>query len=230
MADSADSAADSPAVLFDLDGTLVDTVFHHAVAWHRALLDVGQEVPCWRIQGLVGRSGDELVKTLIGDELAEEHGDEAKERHSRYFAEFESTLRATPGVRSLLEKLTDQGWRTVLASSAGEKTLALLRRVLDIDDLLSEVTSSADAEEAKPDPDIVNTALERVGRDEERAIFVGDAVWDMEAGKRAGVPTVAVLSGGVAREALEQAGAAAVYDDPQDILDHFEEFTQLLRS
>ena len=226
----ADSAADAPAVLFDLDGTLVDTVFHHAVAWHRALLDVGQEVPCWRIQGLVGRSGDELVSILIGEDLAEKHGDEAKERHSRYFAEFESTLRATPGVRGLLEKLADEGWRTVLASSAGEKTLKLLRRVLDVDDLLSEVTSSADADQAKPDPDIVNTALERVGRDEKRAIFVGDAVWDMEAGKRAGVPTVAVLCGGVAREALEQAGAAAVYDDPQEILDHFEEFTEFLRS
>lgn len=226
----ADSADDGPAVLFDLDGTLVDSTFHHAVAWHRAFLDVGQEVPCWRIQGLIGRSGDELAKMLIGEELAEKHGDEAKERHSHYFEEFESTLRATPGVRGLFEALSDRGWRTVLASSAGEETLALLRRVIDIDDLLSEVTSSADVENAKPEPDILDVALEQVGSNEGKAIFVGDAVWDVEAGQRAGVPTVAVLCGGVAREALEEAGAAAVYDDPQDILDHLDEFLKLVRS
>lgn len=226
----ADSAADKPAVLFDIDGTLVDSNFHHAVAWHQAFLDVGQEVPCWRILGLIGRSGDELVSILLGDELAEAHGDEAKERHSRYFGEFEPALRATRGVRGLFEAVTDRGWRTVLASSAGEETLKLLRRVLDIDDLVSEVTSSADVERAKPSPDIVSTALESVGGHEGQAIFVGDAVWDVEAGQRAGVPTVAVLTGGVAREALEQAGAAAVYDDPQDLLDHFEDFAKLLRS
>lgn len=224
-----ESDADTPAVLFDLDGTLVDSNFHHAVAWHRAFLDVGQEVPCWKVLGLVGRSGSELVKILLGEDLAEKHGDQAKEQHSRYFAEFEPTLRATPGVRELFEAVTDRGWRTVLASSAGEKTLKLLRRVLDIEDLIGEVTSSADAERAKPDPDIVSTALDRAGRDGSQAIFVGDAVWDVEAGRRAGVPTVAVLSGGVAREALEEAGAAAVYDDPQDILDHFEDFAELLR-
>ena len=224
------SAADAPAVLFDLDGTLVDSNFHHAVTWHRAFLDVGQDVPCWRIHGLVGRPGSELIRTLLGDELADAHGEEAEELHSRYFGECEPTLRPLPGVRSLLEAIAERGWRTVLASSASEKTLALLRRVLDVDDLLCEITSSADADRGKPDPDIISTALDRVGLDAARAIFVGDAVWDVQAGRRAGVATVAVLCGGVAREALEQAGAAAVYDDPQDVLAHFDEFTQLLRS
>ena len=225
-----ESAADAPAVLFDLDGTLVDSNFHHAVTWHRAFVELGQDVPCWRIHGLVGRPGSELVKTLLGDELADAHGEEAKELHSRYFGELEPVLRPLPGTRDLLEAITGRGWRTVLASSASTKTLALLRRVLDVDDLLCEITSSADAERGKPDPDIISTALDRVGLDATRAIFVGDAVWDVEAGRRAGVPTAAVLCGGVAREALEQAGAAAVYEDPQDVLDHFDEFTQLLRS
>lgn len=108
--------------------------------------------------------------------------------------------------------------------------MALLRRVLDVDDLVCEVTSSVDTDRGKPDPDIVSTALERVGVDAARAIFVGDAVWDVEAGRRAGVPTAAVLSGGVAREALGQTGAAAIYEDAQDVLDHFDEFTRLLGS
>ena len=225
-----ESAADAPAVLFDLDGTLVDSNFHHAVTWHRAFLDVGQDVPCWRIHGLIGRSGSELVRILLGEELARAHGEEAKELHSRYFGECEPTLRPLPGARGLLEAIAHRGWRTVLASSASEKTLALLRRVLDVDDLVCEVTSSVDTDRGKPDPDIVSTALERVGVDAARAIFVGDAVWDVEAGRRAGVPTAAVLSGGVAREALEQTGAAAIYEDAHDVLDHFDEFTRLLGS
>ncbi len=219
----------TPAVLFDIDGTLVDSNYHHSVAWQRAFLDVGQEIPCWRIHGLVGRSGSELIKILLGDELADAHGDKAEELHSRYFGEFEPTLRPLAGTRDLFEAIGAKGWRTVLASSAGEETLALLRRVLDIDDLVSEITSSADAERGKPDPDIIGTALERVGIDSGQAIFVGDAVWDVEAGQRAGVPTAAVLSGGVAREALEKAGAAAVYAGPQDLLAHLDEFCRLLR-
>jgi phosphoglycolate phosphatase-like HAD superfamily hydrolase len=108
--------------------------------------------------------------------------------------------------------------------------LALLRRVLDVDDLVSEITSSVDVDRGKPDPDIVSTALERVGLDPERAVFVGDAVWDVEAGRRAGVPTVGVLCGGVAREALEQAGAAGIYADPADLHAHLDDVSRLLRA
>lgn len=218
------------AVLFDIDGTLVDSNFHHAVAWRRAFLDAGQDVACWRIHDLLGRSGDELIVKLVGDEVADARGQQVKDGHERYFGEFEPTLRATPGVRDLLQAITDRGWPVVLASSAGKTTLQLLRRVLDIDDLVSEVTSSADAERGKPHPDIVSTAMARVGVDAQHAIFVGDAVWDIEAGHRAGVPTVAVLSGGVSREELQNAGAAAVYDDPRDVLDHLDEFIALVGS
>jgi HAD superfamily hydrolase (TIGR01509 family) len=130
----------------------------------------------------------------------------------------------------LLEAIAERGWRTVLASSASEKTLALLRRVLDVDDLVSEITSSVDVDRGKPDPDIVSTALERVGLDPGRAVFVGDAVWDVEAGRRAGVPTVGVLCGGVAREALEQAGAAGIYADPADLHAHLDDVSRLLRA
>jgi HAD superfamily hydrolase (TIGR01509 family) len=226
----AESAADAPAILLDLDGTLVDSNFHHAVTWHRAFLEVGQDVPCWCIHGLVGRAGSELVRILLGDELADARGDEAKEAHSRYFGELEPVLRPLPGTRDLLEAIAERGWRTVLASSASEKTLALLRRVLDVDDLVSEITSSVDVDRGKPHPDIVSTALERVGLDPGRAVFVGDAVWDVEAGRRAGVATVGVLCGGVAREALEQAGAAGIYADPADLHAHLDDLSRLLRA
>jgi HAD superfamily hydrolase (TIGR01509 family) len=221
--------AGKPAVLFDVDGTLVDSNFHHVVAWHRAFLDVGKEVPCWRIHGLIGRSGSELVRILLGDELADEHGARVEELHTRYFVDSGPTLRPLPGARELLAAIAHQGWRAVLATSAGEDELAVLRDVLDAEDLVSAVTSSADADRGKPHPDIVSSALKCIDTQPAQAIFLGDTVWDVQAGRRAGVPTAAVLSGGIAREALEHAGAAAIYAGPLEVRAHLEEFGQLLR-
>lgn len=229
MAQPTPAIAEKPAVLFDVDGTLVDSNFHHVVAWHRAFLDVGKEVPCWRILGLIGRSGGELIQILLGDEMADAVGAEAKGLHTQYFVESGSTLRRLPGARELLETIADKGWRAVLATSAGEEELAVLRDVLDAEDLICAVTSAADADRAKPHPDIVATALECIDAQPSQAIFLGDTVWDVQAGRRAGVATAAVLSGGIAREALEHAGAAAIYAGPLDVRAHLDEFSQLLR-
>jgi HAD superfamily hydrolase (TIGR01509 family) len=215
-------------VLFDVDGTLIDSNFHHVTAWHRAFLELGKEVPCWRILGLIGRSGDELVSALLGDDLADRHRAQAKKLHTEYFVDSAALIRRLPGTRELLEAIAARGWRSVLATSAGEKELEVLRNALDSDDLIDAVTSSADAERAKPHPDIVATALERVDAAPAEAIFLGDAVWDIHAARRAGVPAAAVLSGGTSREALEQAGAAAVYDGPLDVHKHIEGFGQLV--
>jgi HAD superfamily hydrolase (TIGR01509 family) len=217
-----------PAVLFDVDGTLVDSNFHHVVAWHHAFLDVGEEVPCWRILGMIGRSGSELVRVLLGDELADKHGSHVEELHTRYFVDSAALLRPLPGARELLQAIAELGWQVVLATSAGEQELAVLRDALDAEDAISAVTSSADADRAKPHPDVVTTALERIQADPSDAIMLGDAVWDVQAGRRAGVPTAAVLSGGIAREALESAGAAAIYAGPLEVHAHLEEFSQLL--
>lgn len=219
-----------PAVLFDVDGTLVDSNFHHVVAWHRAFLDVDREVPCWRILGLIGRSGSDVVSILLGDELADAHGDQVKKLHTRYFLDSASLVRPLPGARELLEAIAELGWRSVLATSAGEEELAVLRDALDAEDLICAVTSSSDAEESKPDPDIVASALERIEAQPSEAIFLGDTVWDVQAGRRAGVPTAAVLCGGIPREALEHAGAAAIYAGPLEVRAHLEEFSQLLES
>lgn len=221
--------AGKPAVLFDVDGTLVDSNFHHVVAWHRAFLDVGREVPCWRILGLIGRSGSELVRILLGDDLADAQGSHVEKLHTRYFVDSAAALRPLPGARELLEAIAERGWRAVLATSAGEEELSVLRDALDAEDLICAVTSAADAERAKPHPDIVASALQRIEADPAEAVMLGDTVWDVHAGRRAGVPTAAVLSGGIGREALEHAGAAAIYAGPLEVSAHLEEFSQLIR-
>jgi phosphoglycolate phosphatase-like HAD superfamily hydrolase len=142
-------------VLFDVDGTLVDSNFHHVVAWPHAFLDVEKEVPCWRIFGLIGRSGDELMSSLLGDELADEHGSHVQKLHTKYFLDSATVIRPLPGARELLEAIAERGWQSVLATSAGEEELAALRDALDSEDLITAVTSAADAERAKPHPDIV---------------------------------------------------------------------------
>jgi HAD superfamily hydrolase (TIGR01509 family) len=199
------------------------------VAWHRAFLDVGREVPCWRILGLIGRSGSELVRILLGDELADTHGSHVEKLHTRYFVDSAPAVRPLPGAREQLEAIAELGWRAVLATSAGEEELSVLRDALNAEDLICAVTSAADAERAKPHPDIVASALQRIEADPAEAVMLGDTVWDVQAGRRAGVPTAAVLSGGIGREALEHAGAAAIYAGPLEVRAHLEEFSQLLR-
>ncbi|UQX09730.1 HAD family hydrolase [Candidatus Mycobacterium methanotrophicum] len=199
------------------------------MAWHRAFLDVGKEVPCWRILGLIGRAGSELVRILLGDQLADAQGSHVEKLHTRYFVDSAPALRALPGARELLEAMAELGWRAVLATSAGEEELSVLREALDADDLIRAVTSAADAERAKPHPDVVVSALQRIDADPAEAVMLGDTVWDVHAGRRAGVPTAAVLSGGIGREALENAGAAAIYAGPLEVRAHLEEFSQLLR-
>jgi HAD superfamily hydrolase (TIGR01509 family) len=218
------------AVLFDVDGTLVDSNYHHVVSWHHAFLDIDQEVPCWRILRLIGRSGDELVSALLGDDLADKHGEHLKKLHTKYFVDSAALVRRLPGTRELLEAIAERGWRSVLATSAGEEELAVLRRALDADDLITAVTSAADAERAKPYPDIVAIALQRVDAQPTEAVFVGDAVWDVHAAKRAEVPVVAVLSGGTARQDLEEAGAAQIYDGPPEVRTHLGRLAELFEN
>ncbi|WP_428341606.1 HAD family hydrolase [Mycobacterium sp.] len=215
-------------VLFDVDGTLVDSNFHHVVAWQHAFLDVDKEVPCWRILGLIGRSGDELMNALLGDELADAHGSRVKKLHTKYFLDSAPLLRRLPGTRELLEAIAERGWQSVLATSAGDEELEVLRSALDSEDLITAVTSAGDADRAKPHPDIVAAALKRVDATSADAIFLGDAVWDVHAAQRAGVPVAAVLTGGTSREALVDAGAAQVYDGPLDVHAHIERFGQLV--
>lgn len=204
------------AVLFDVDGTLVDSNYLHVHAWYRAFHDSDVDVEAWRIHRSIGMDGSTLLKSLAGGS-DDDTRSRLKELHSRYYKETTPLLRRLPGARELLEAVNELGLQIVLATSAPEDELAILRKVLASDDLVSEVTSSKDVDTAKPQPDIIDVALDRAGVDAEHAVFVGDAVWDVEACNRAGVPTIAVLSGGVSRGELEKAGAQAVFENAEEL-------------
>jgi HAD superfamily hydrolase (TIGR01509 family) len=216
------SAGRRPAVLFDIDGTLVDSNYLHVHAWYRAFHDAGVEVEAWRIHRSIGMDGSTLVKSLT-DNLDEETRSRLKDLHSRYYKETAPLLRRLPGARDLLEAVDGLGLQVVLATSAPDDELAILREVLACDELVSAVTSSKDVDTAKPQPDIVDVALQRAGVDAEHAVFIGDTVWDVEACNRAGLPTLAVLSGGVSRDELENAGAHAVFDNTRELYEHIDD-------
>jgi HAD superfamily hydrolase (TIGR01509 family) len=202
----------APAVLFDVDGTLVDSNYLHVHAWARAFAEVGIPVETWRIHRSIGADGSELVDSLSGgadDDVQKQLTD----LHSQFYEE----------TTSLLDRVASLGLQVVLATSAPEDELSILRKVLDRDDLVSTATSSGDVSTAKPQPDIVEVALERAGVTADRAVFVGDAVWDAEASKRAGVQSIGVLSGGVSRGELREAGVSAVFENALDLCEHIED-------
>ena len=210
-----------PAVLFDIDGTLVDSNYLHVHAWIRAFRKAGLPVEAWRIHRSIGMDGSTLV-----DELSNGADDDVQKRlkdlHTRYYEAGGDLLTTLPGARQLLRRVADYGLQVVLATSAPDNELAMLRDTLACDDLVSAITSSEDVDQAKPKPGIVKVALQKAGVTEHDAVFVGDTVWDVEASARAGVPCIGVLSGGVSRGELENAGAAAVFDDTQDLCEHLD--------
>jgi HAD superfamily hydrolase (TIGR01549 family) len=211
-----------PAVLFDIDGTLVDSNYLHIHAWCRAFSDVGLDVESWRIHRCIGMDGTRLVKFLTGD-AEEDVQQQAKDLHLQYFQESASLLNRLPGARELLERIHALGLQIVLATSASEDELALLRKVLDSDDIVSAMTSSKDVDVAKPEPGIIQVALDRAGVDADHAVYLGDAVWDIVACKNAGVSSIGVLSGGVSREELGNAGAEQVFDNARELCERIDD-------
>ncbi|GFG68550.1 HAD family hydrolase [Mycolicibacter senuensis] len=205
------------AVLFDVDGTLVDSNYLHVHAWRRAFAEQRIEVESWRIHRAIGMDGSALVR-LLSDDAPEDVRRRLKELHSRFYLESAPLLSPLPGARRLLQRIAALDLPVVLATSAPDDELAVLRKALDCDDLVAAVTSSADVDVAKPEPDIIGIALDRIGATAERAVFVGDAVWDVQACVRAGLRCIGVLSGGVSRAELEEAGAVGVFDNAEDLL------------
>ncbi len=222
MTDGHSTAGSAPAVLFDIDGTLVDSNYLHVHAWHRSFADESLTVESWRVHRCIGMDGSTLLDTLVPD-VDEDARRRLKDGHSRYYLDAKGLVRLLPGARELLEGITELGLQVVLATSAPEDELEVLREVLDSEDVYSAMTSGGDVDTAKPQPDIVNIALARAGVDADHAVFVGDAVWDIEACQRAGLTSIGVLSGGVSRGELTEAGASAVFENAEDLRAHLEE-------
>ena len=215
---SAPKTAGATAALLDLDGTLVDTNYQHAIAWYRAFHDHGIVLPIWRLHRHIGMGGDQFVAAVAGDDAERDLGDEIRKDHSRHFHELIGEVELMPDARRLVQVLHHQGTPVVLASSAGKEDLEYFRSMLDVDDLLAGATSSADVEAAKPEPDIICAALEKVP-DAGRPVMIGDSTWDCEAARRAGIASVALLTGGFSEQELREAGAAAVFASISELLD-----------
>lgn len=208
-------------IVFDLDGTLVDSAFHHALAWHRAFLTVGHDIPLWRLQRHIGMGGDRLVAAVAGDEVEREAGDRIREAWEKEYDAMLDEPVLLPGARELLTAVRERGLKVVLASSAIPRHAERVLRQLDADHRADASLTSEDTERSKPDPELLEKAMASV--DARSSLVVGDSVWDVEAGLRAGIRTAAVLSGGYSEEELRAAGAAWVFEDPADLLNHLDQ-------
>lgn len=203
--------------ILDIDGTLVDTNYHHAVAWYRAFRQNGIVLPLWQIHLHMGMGGDQLVASLTDDATEEEKGDEIRAAEKALYLAFIEEVEPMEGSRELIVDLKERGHTVVLASSAKEDEVDHYLDLLDARDLADDWTTSADVEKTKPEPDLVRAALEKAGAEAGDAVMIGDTPWDIEAAKRAEVPTLAVLTGGFSRAELESAGAAAVFESVAEL-------------
>ena len=197
------------AVILDIDGTLVDTNYHHALAWYRAFRRNGEQLPIWRIHRHIGMGGDHLVAALCGDRVEDEKGEAIRDAEREVYMGLIDEVEPLRGARDLIAGLKDRGLVVVLASSAKADEVEHYLDLLDARDLADGWTTSADVEATKPEPDLVTTALQKAGT--ESAVMVGDSTWDCEAARRAGVETLAVLTGGFSAQELFDAGALSVF-------------------
>ncbi|HTT93535.1 MAG TPA: HAD family hydrolase [Solirubrobacterales bacterium] len=199
----------SATIVLDVDGTLVDTNYQHAIAWHRAFRDHGYRVAIWEIHRHIGMGGDQLVGSLVGEEAENADGDELRDAHSQAYGKLIGEVEAMEGASELIADLDRAGATVILASSAEREELDRYVELLGAGERIGGATSSADAERTKPHPELVQTALDKFGADGP-ALMVGDSTWDVKAAAAAGVPTLALLTGGFAAAELREAGAAEV--------------------
>jgi HAD superfamily hydrolase (TIGR01549 family) len=203
------------AALLDVDGTLVDSNYQHALAWYRAFRRSGIVLPLWRIHRHVGMGGDQLVPALVGERVDEERGEEIRGLRGEEFQRLADEIEPLEGSRELIADLKERGLTVVLASSAPQAELDRYLELLDARDLADCWTTDDDVESTKPEPDLVRAALEKAGTED--ALMVGDTPWDIEAARKAGIETVCVITGGFSEQELREAGAAAVYESVADL-------------
>jgi HAD superfamily hydrolase (TIGR01549 family) len=204
-----------PAAILDIDGTLVDTNYHHAIAWYRAFLQSDHVLPLWRIHTHIGMGGDQLVAALAGEEFDEEHGDDVRDAEKALYMSIIHEVRPLEHARELIEDLRRDDRPVVLASSAKPDEVEHYLDLLDVRELATGWTDSGDVENTKPEPDLVQAAIDKAGGGP--AVMVGDSTWDCIAAERAGIPMVAVLTGGFSEAELREAGAVNVFHSLKDL-------------
>jgi len=209
------------AALLDVDGTLIDSNYQHALAWYRAFRQHGILLPVWRIHRHVGMGGDQLVPALAGREVDEEHGDAIREARGEIYQELIEEVQPLDGARDLIVDLKQRGYTAILASSSPQNELDRYLDRLDARDLADGWTTDDDVEATKPEPDLVRAALDKAGTDS--AVMIGDTPWDIEAARKAGVETATVITGGFSAQELRDAGAAAVYESVEDLRHHLDQ-------
>lgn len=214
--------ADRSAVVLDIDGTLLDSNYHHAIAWSRAFDGIGVTVPVWRIHRAIGMGGDRLVAAVAGDDVEDAHGDELRDRWEKEYDDLIDETRLLAGAQELLSALRARGLAVALASSGIPAHAQHAFDLLDAERLADTATTAEDAEESKPDPELIDEALSRLGT--RCGCVVGDSVYDIEAASAAGVPSYGVLTGGYGRAELLDAGARNVYEDLDDLRAHVDEW------
>jgi HAD superfamily hydrolase (TIGR01509 family) len=210
-----------PAAILDVDGTLVDTNYHHTIAWYRAFRQNDVVLALWRIHRHMGMGGDQLVTSLCGEQVEQERGDQIRAAEKVLYSELIDEVMPLHGARELIEDLKRRGHAVVLSSSAKSEEVEHYVDLLDARELVDDWTTSADVEATKPEPDLIQAAVEKAGGGD--AVMVGDSTWDCEAAKRAGLATVAVLTGGFSEAELREAGAVAVYFSIDDLRESVDE-------
>jgi HAD superfamily hydrolase (TIGR01549 family) len=210
-----------PIAVLDVDGTLVDTNYHHAIAWYRAFRQHGLTLPVWRIHRHIGMGGDQLVAAVAGKRVEDRQGDSVRAAETALYADLIGEVEPFADARRLIDLLAERGHRVVLASSGKRDEVDHYLDLLGAREVVEAWTTSADVRQTKPDPDLVVTAVEKVGGGD--AVMVGDSTFDCEAAARAEVPSVAVLTGGFSEQELRQAGAAIVFESLGDLCERLDE-------
>jgi HAD superfamily hydrolase (TIGR01509 family) len=207
------------AAILDIDGTLVDTNYQHAVAWYRAFRQHDVILPVWRIHRHIGMGGDQLVESLTDEKTEEEKGDDIRTAEKAPYLALIEEVEPLAGARDLIERLKDDGKTVVLASSAKEDEVEHYLDLLDARELADGWTTSADVEATKPEPDLVKAALEKAGVEPDDAVMLGDTPWDCKAAAAAGVETIGLITGGFSDEELRDGGAVAVFRSIPELLE-----------
>jgi HAD superfamily hydrolase (TIGR01509 family) len=203
--------------ILDIDGTLVDTNYQHALAWYRAFREHDIVLPVWRIHRHIGMGGDQMISALTDEDTERKQGDDIRASEKERYFELIDEVSVMRSARELIESLKQRGHTVVLASSAKEDEVERYLDLLDARELADDWTTSADVEATKPEPDLVQAALDKAGADPSDAVMVGDTPWDVKAAGKADVGTIAVLTGGFAPEELKDAGAVAVFESVAEL-------------